>query len=99
MATKTVLKPLGDRIVIKPLEQEETSRGGVILPDTAKEKPNRGKVVAVGTGRTLEDGTRLPLEVKENDTVLYGKYSGTEIKIEGEEFVILQEREVLGIFD
>jgi len=99
MATKTVLKPLGDRIVIKPLEQEETSRGGVILPDTAKEKPNRGKVVAVGSGRTLEDGTRVPLEVKEYDTVLYGKYSGTEIKIEGEEFVILQEREVLGIFE
>ena len=99
MATKTVLKPLGDRIVVKPLPQEDTTRGGIILPDSAKEKPNRGEVLAIGSGRTLEDGTRIPLEVKEGDKVLYGKYSGTEIKIEGEELVILQERELLAILD
>lgn len=99
MPTKTVIKPLGDRIVVKPTPQEDTTSGGIILPDSAKEKPNRGEVLATGSGRTLEDGTRIPLEVKEGDKVLYGKYSGTEIKIEGEEFVILQERELLAILD
>lgn len=99
MATKTLIKPIGDRIVVKPMEQEETTRGGVILPDSAKEKPNRGKVLAIGSGRTLEDGKKVPLEVKVDDTVLYGKYSGTEIKIEGEDYVILQERDVLAIFE
>lgn len=100
MATMTThIRPIGDRIVVKAIEQEETSRGGVILPDSAKEKPTRGKVLAVGSGRVGDDGKRIPLEVAVGATVLYGKYSGTEIKIEGEEYVILQERDVLAIFD
>ncbi|MBM3460859.1 MAG: co-chaperone GroES [Armatimonadetes bacterium] len=99
MATATTIRPVGDRIVIKALEQEETTRGGVILPDSAKEKPNRGKVIAVGSGRVTDEGKKLPLEVKVDDTVLYGKYSGTEVKIDGEDYVILQEREVLAVFD
>ena len=100
MATQTLhVRPLGDRIVVKALEQEETTRGGVILPDSAKEKPNRGTVLAVGNGRVGDDGKRIPLEVTVGATVLYGKYSGTEIKIEGEEVVILQERDVLAIFE
>jgi chaperonin GroES len=97
--TATMLRPLGDRIVIKPLEQEETTRGGVILPDTAKEKPSRGKVIAVGSGRTLDNGKKVAIDVKVDQTVLYGKYSGTEIKLDGEEYVILQEREILGVFN
>ena len=100
MATQTIhVRPLGDRIVVKAMEQEETTRGGVILPDSAKEKPNRGNVLAVGNGRVGDDGKRIALEVKTGDTVLYGKYSGTEIKIDGEEYVILQERDILAIFE
>jgi len=100
LATQTVpLRPLGDRIVVKALEQEEITRGGVILPDSAKEKPTRGKVLAAGNGRIGDDGKRIALEVKAGDTVLYGKYSGTEIKVEGEEYVILQERDLLAIFE
>lgn len=100
MTTQTIhVRPLGDRIVVKAMEQEETTRGGVILPDSAKEKPNRGNVLAVGNGRVGDDGKRIPLEVEAGDKVLYGKYSGTEIKIEGEEYVILQERDVLAIFE
>jgi len=100
MATKTVhIRPIGDRIVVKATEQEETTRGGVILPDSAKEKPNRGKVLAIGHGRVNDEGKTVPLEIAVGNTVLYGKYSGTEVKIEGEEYVILQERDVLAIFD
>jgi chaperonin GroES len=100
MATKTsTIRPLGDRIVVRALEQEEKSRGGIILPDAAKEKPTRGEVLAVGSGRTTDDGKKIPLDVKVGDTILYGKYSGTEIKIEGEDFIILQERDILGVFD
>lgn len=91
------LQPVGDRVVIKPLPQEDKTKGGVILPETAKEKPIRGEVIAVGTGRILESGQKIPLEVKAGDKVLYGKYSGTEVKIEGEEYVILSEKEILGI--
>lgn len=97
--TSKVIRPVGDRLVIKPLEQEETTRGGIILPDSAKEKPNRGKVLAVGSGRTLENGTKIALDVQPGQVVMYGKYSGTEIKVDGEEFVILQERDVLGVFE
>ncbi len=100
MTTQTIqIRPLGDRVVVKPLEQEEKTRGGVILPDSAKEKPNRGKVVAVGNGRVNDDGKRVALDVAEGNVVLYGKYSGTEIKLEGEEYVILQERDILAIFE
>ena len=94
-----VIRPVGDRLVVKPLEQEETTRGGIILPDSAKEKPNRGKVLATGSGRTLENGKKVALDVQPGQVVLYGKYSGTEIKVDGDQLVILQERDVLAIFE
>jgi len=99
MTTKTLkMRPLGDRIIVKPLPQEEVTRGGVILlPETAKEKPQQGEVLAVGSGRILENGTKVPMEVKVGDKILYGKYSGTEVKIEGEEYLIIKETEVLAI--
>ncbi|HEY4003470.1 MAG TPA: co-chaperone GroES [Candidatus Xenobia bacterium] len=99
MATMTVtLQPLGDRVVVKPLAQEETTRGGIILPDTAKEKPTKGEVIAVGPGRVTDEGKKIPMHVKAGDKVLYGKYSGTEVKIDGVEYTILQERELFGVF-
>ena len=91
------VRPLHDRILIKRIEETENIRGGIIIPDTAKEKPQEGVVVAVGNGKILDDGTRLSLEVKAGDHILFGKYSGTDIKIEGEEYLILREDEVLGI--
>ncbi len=91
------VRPLHDRILIKRIEETENVRGGIIIPDTAKEKPQEGIVAAVGNGKILDDGTRLSLEVKEGDRILFGKYSGTDIKIEGEEYLILREDEVLGI--
>jgi chaperonin GroES len=93
------LKPLGDRIVVKVLNQEETTKGGIVLPDTAKEKPQEGEVVAVGSGKVLDNGQKLPLEVKTGDKVLFSKYGGTEVKVEGDEFLILSERDVLAILD
>ncbi len=93
------IKPLGDRILIKPLEAEEKTKGGIILPDTAKEKPQEGKVVAIGKGKMLESGKIEPLEVKVGDKVLYGKYSGTEIKLNGEEHLIVKEEDVLAIVE
>ena len=91
------VRPLHDRVLIKRIEEQETIRGGIIIPDTAKEKPQEGEVVAVGTGKRLENGTVIPLEVKEGDRVLFGKYSGTEIKVEDNEYLILREDEILGI--
>jgi len=91
------LVPLDDRVVVQRLEAEETTQGGIVLPDTAKEKPQKGKVVAVGPGRMLDDGSRAAPEVKEGDTVLFGKYAGTEVTIDGEEYVILKESEVLAV--
>ncbi len=91
------MQPLGDRILVKLLGQEEKSPGGIILPDTAQEKPQEGKVVAVGKGRLLEDGTIRPLEIKVGDTVLFAKYSGTEVRHEDKDFLILREEEVLAI--
>jgi chaperonin GroES len=91
------LKPLGDRIVVKVLSQEEKTRGGIVLPDTAKEKPQEAEVVAVGSGRVLDNGQKMPLEVKEGDKVLFSKYGGTEVKVDGEELLILSERDVLAI--
>ena len=99
MPTATLIRPLGDRLVVAPLAQEEVTRGGIILPDAAKEKPNRGKVVAVGSGRTGDDGKKIAMDVKEGDVILYGKYSGTEVKIDGVEYIILQERDVVGVFE
>lgn len=91
------IKPLQDRILIKRLEAGEVKKGGIIIPDTAKEKPQRGKVVAIGSGKLDDSGKHRPLEVKESDEVLFGKYAGTEIKIDEEEFLIIKEDEVLGI--
>jgi len=92
------IKPLGSRVVIKALEKEERTKSGILLPDTAKEKPQQGKVVAVGNGRTLETGTRVALEVKEGDTVIFSKYAGTEVKVDGEEYIILDgDRDILAI--
>ena len=94
---KTVIKPLGDRVVVKRIEEEPKTKGGIVLPDTAKEKPQKGKVIAVGTGRVLENGQRVPLEAKEGDIVVFAKYGGTEIEIDGEEYVILSERDLLAV--
>ncbi len=93
------IRPLYDRIIVKRVEAETTSKGGIIIPDTAKEKPIEGEVVAVGNGKVLEDGTQRGLEVKKGDRILFGKYSGTEIKIEGVEHLILREDEVLAIVE
>ncbi|HOL22247.1 MAG TPA: co-chaperone GroES [bacterium] len=93
------LRPLGDRIVIEPLEAEEKTKGGIILPDTAKEKPQEGKVVAVGKGKTDDSGKLIPMEVKVGDKILYGKYAGTEITIEGKEYIILREEDVLAVVE
>lgn len=92
-----LLKPLGDRIVIELVEAEEKTSSGIVLPDSAKEKPQEGKVVAAGTGRVLENGQRIDLEVKEGDRIIFSKYSGTEVKYEGNEYLILRETDVLAI--
>ena len=89
------LKPLGDRLVVQASEEEETTASGIVLPDTAKEKPQKGKVLAVGDGEVKEDGSRRPLDVKEGDEVLYSKYGGTEITIDGEDLLVLRESDVL----
>lgn len=91
--------PLNDRVLIQRVPSEERTSGGIIIPDTAKEKPIQGKVVAVGTGRVLENGTKIPLQVKAGDLVLFGKYAGTEIKIEDEEHLIMREDDILGIIE
>ena len=91
------MKPLADRVIIKPAPAEEKSKGGIILPDTAKEKPVIGEVVAVGPGKVSDDGKKIPPEVKVGDKVLYGKYSGTEVTVEGEEFLIMREADIFAI--
>ena len=90
------LKPIGDRVVVKPAPEEVQTKSGIVLPDSAKEKPQEGKIVAVGSG-SIVDGHKVPLEVKAGDTVIYSKYGGTEIKVEGEEYIILSERDILAI--
>jgi chaperonin GroES len=97
MSTK--LKPLGDRLVIEPIEQEETTSTGLVLPETAKEKPQKGNVIATGPGRRDDDGKRIKMDVAVDDVVLYAKYAGTEIKIEGEKLLILKESDVLAILE
>jgi chaperonin GroES len=92
------LRPLHDRVLIKRVEEQETVRGGIIIPDSAKEKSQEGEVVAVGAGKMLENGSVAPLEVKSGDRILFGKYSGTEIKIEAQDYLILREDEIIGIF-
>ena len=93
------LKPLGDRIVVKVLSEEKKTKGGIVLPDTAKEKPTEGEVLAVGTGKILDNGTKQPVEVKVGDHIIFSKYAGTEVKVDGEELVIFSERDVLAIIE
>ena len=93
------VRPLHDRIIIQRLEEDEQKIGGIIIPDTAKEKPQQGKVIAVGDGKFKEDGKRQPLDVKDGDTILFGKYSGQEIKIDGEDYLIMREDEVLAVIE
>jgi len=99
MATKFKIRPLGDRVVIEPLEAEEKTKGGIILPDTAKEKPQEGKVVAVGKGKMNDKGELVPLEVKVGDKVLYGKYAGTEVTVDDKQYIILREDDILAIVE
>ena len=91
------LRPLHDRVLVRRVEEQESIRGGIIIPDTAKEKPQQAEVVAVGNGKLLEDGQRVELDVKAGDRILFGKYSGSDIRIEGEEYLILREDEILGV--
>ena len=91
------VKPLGDRVLVQPIEEQEVKKGGIIIPDTAKEKPQEGEVVAVGEGKYREDGSRQSLDVKAGDRVLFGKYSGSEVKLDDQEFLIMREDEILGI--
>jgi chaperonin GroES len=93
------VRPLHDRIIVRRIEEGEQKVGGIIIPDTAKEKPQQGKVIAAGSGKTKDDGKRVPLDVKEGDTILFGKYSGQEIKLEGEEHLIMREDEVLAVLE
>jgi chaperonin GroES len=93
------IRPLHDRVIVKRIEEEETTKGGIIIPDTAKEKPIEGKVVAVGAGKLLENGKKQPLEVKKGDKILFGKYAGTDIKIEGEEHLIMREEDIIAIVE
>jgi chaperonin GroES len=93
------VRPLNDRIVVRRLDEGEQRVGGIIIPDTAKEKPQQGKVIAVGAGKIKDDGKRIPLDVKADDTILFGKYSGQEIKLDGEEYLIMREDEVLAILE
>ena len=97
MAKNVNITPLHDRVIVKPAPAEEKTAGGIIIPDTAKEKPQEGEVVSVGKGKINEEGKVRPLDVKEGDRILFGKYSGTEIKLDGEDFIIMREEEVLGI--
>jgi chaperonin GroES len=94
---KVNLKPLADRVIVKPMEAEEKTKGGIILPDTAKEKPIEGTIIAVGPGKVTDDGKQVKMEVKEGDKVLYGKYSGTEVTVEGEEYLIMRESDIFAI--
>jgi chaperonin GroES len=99
MASKMKLKPLGGRVIVEPIEQEEMTAGGIILPETAKEKPQEGKILAAGPGDRKEDGDRVPMEVQVGDRVLYAKYSGTEVKMDGKKLLILRESDILAVLE
>jgi chaperonin GroES len=99
MASKLKLKPLGGRVIVEPIEQEEMTAGGIILPETAKEKPQEGKILAAGPGDRDEDGERIPMEVKVGDKVLYAKYAGTEVKVDGKKLLILKENDILAVVE
>lgn len=96
---KMKIRPLQDRLLVRRLEEDEMTKGGIIIPDTAKEKPSEGLVIAVGKGKVSEDGKKLPLDVKKDDRILFSKYAGTDIKIEGEEYLIMREDDVLGVIE
>jgi len=98
-AVTTKIQPLSDRLVVKALEETEEMRGGLYIPDTAKEKPQQGTVLAVGPGRITDEGAKLPMDIKEGDTILYGKYSGTEVTVDGDELLIIRESDVLAIIN
>jgi chaperonin GroES len=98
-ATATKLRPLGDRVVIQPTPREEMTKSGIVLPDTAKEKPQEGTIIAAGPGRLTDEGTREPMDVKEGDKVLYAKYAGTEFKVEGDEYLIVSQKDILAIVE
>ncbi len=91
------VKPLADRVVVKPLEEQEVNKGGIIIPDTAKEKPMQGEIMEIGSGRVTDDGKTMPLEVKKGDRVLYGKYTGTEVSIDGNEYLIMRESDIFAV--
>ena len=93
------IRPLHDRLVIKRIEEKETIKGGIIIPDSAKEKPQEGEVIAVGNGKTLDNGTKVPLDVKVGDKILFGKYSGTEVKVDGDELVVMREEDVMAVIE
>ena len=93
------MRPLQDRVIVKRIEEEEKTKGGIIIPDSAKEKPQEGKVIAVGKGKVTEEGKVIPLDVKVGDRILFGKYSGSEVKIEGEELLIMREEDILGVIE
>jgi chaperonin GroES len=95
----TSIRPINDRIIVQRIEDQEQMRGGLYIPDTAKEKPQEGKVIAVGNGKLLENGSRTPIDIKAGDKVLFGKYAGTEVKLDGEEYLILREDDVLGVIE
>jgi chaperonin GroES len=99
MASKLKLKPLGGRVIVEPIEQEEMTAGGIILPETAKEKPQEGKILAAGPGDRDEDGERIPMDVQVGDRVLYAKYSGTEVKMDGKKLLILRESDILAVLE
>ena len=99
MASKLKLKPLGGRVIVEPIEQEDMTAGGIILPETAKEKPQEGKILAAGPGDRDEDGERIPMEVQIGDKVLYAKYSGTEVKVDGKKLLILRESDILAVVE
>ena len=99
MASTSKLQPLGDRVVVKPIAREEMTKSGIVLPDTAKEKPQEGMILAIGPGAFDSEGKRMAMDVKVGQKVLYGKYAGTEVKIDGEKYLIMQERELLGVFE
>ncbi|HEX9885323.1 MAG TPA: co-chaperone GroES [Longimicrobiales bacterium] len=97
MSVADKIQPLADRVVVKPLEETEQMRGGIIIPDTAKEKPQQGEVVAVGPGKVSDDGTRLPMDVEVGNRVLYGKYSGTDVTLDGDEYLVVRESDILAV--
>jgi chaperonin GroES len=99
VATNVRLRPLGDRVLVKAVEKKDEVRGGLIIPDTAKEKPQEGEIIAAGKGKIGEDGKLIPMDVKPGDKILYGKYSGSEIKIEGQEYLIMHQDDILGIVE